>query len=98
MENTWKGFPATRGPCGFMMPQKQRDDLPRITELYRRQEEKIQAERNHLMEMYPHRTLYQAPIWMKFSCYLNKFFDRSVLSRFTDKKLLGQKVTDFFNQ
>lgn len=68
------------------------------TERYRRQEEKIQAERNHLMEMYPHRTLYQAPIWMKFSYYLNKFFDRSVLSRFTDKKLLGQKVTDFLNQ
>lgn len=62
------------------------------TEAYKRHEQKIQIERNRLMEMYPNKTLYRASSWRKIAYYLNKLFDRATISQIVDRRLLDKHI------
>lgn len=59
-----------------------------------RREQKVAAERERLVLLYPGKTIYSAGLWMKFSYYMNKIFDRSLLSHFLDRRFLNKKWYD----
>lgn len=67
-------------------------------ESYKRHEMQIQKERERLMAMYPNRTIYQASKKFKAYYWLNKIFDRSIMSHLMDRRLIGVKVMDLFSK